>query len=220
MKMGLGIAFLPCHDGDRFKNANDFYDRCSKDVSVVERFSKVILEHEPNSDGTCIVKFENGNRDKLTVDQIQSLKYNPMPVGTMVTRKTDNKRGEIVAAPAEPTGEGTEVWKVKLARKNEDLCRSEFDIMEVTAASSASTAAPSQPKPVEDLPVPKKQKIEAAGLQMMGSPEAAAEAAVATLAQSSSGTKAEAMVKRCSHTAKKHFRVQKKVIKLGELYTS
>ena len=43
---------------------------------------------------------------------------------------------------------------------------------------------------------------------------------VATLAQSSSGTKAEAMVKHCSHTAKKHFRVQKKVIKLGELYTS
>ena len=31
------VAFLPCHDGDRFKNANDFYERCSKDVSVALR---------------------------------------------------------------------------------------------------------------------------------------------------------------------------------------
>ena len=100
-----------------------FYERCSKDVSVAdpERFLKVILEDEPNSDGTRVVKFESGDKDKLTVDQIQSLKYNPMPVGTVVTRKTDKKRGKIVAAPAEPTGEGAEVWKVKVARKNDRL---------------------------------------------------------------------------------------------------
>ena len=101
-------------------------------VADAVRFSKVILEDEPNSDGTCIVKFESGDKDKLTVDQIQSLKYNPMPVGTVVMRKTDKKRGKIVAAPAEPTGEGTEVWKVKVGTKNEHLCRNEFDIVEVT----------------------------------------------------------------------------------------
>ena len=75
-KREMIVAFLPCHDGDRFKNTNGFYERCSKDVSVAdpERFLKVILEDEPNSDGTRIVKFESGDKDKLTADQIQSLK--------------------------------------------------------------------------------------------------------------------------------------------------
>ena len=54
------VAFWPNAQGDRFKNANNFYERCSKDVNVADavRFSKVILEYEPNSDGTRIVKFE------------------------------------------------------------------------------------------------------------------------------------------------------------------
>ena len=43
-----------------------------------------------------------------------------MPVGTLVTRETGMKRGRIVGAPAEPTGEGTEVWKVRVGTENED----------------------------------------------------------------------------------------------------
>ena len=33
----MTVAFLPCHDGDHFKNADDFYESCSKGVSVAPR---------------------------------------------------------------------------------------------------------------------------------------------------------------------------------------
>ena len=64
----------------------------------------------------------------------------------MVTRKTDNRGGKIVAAPAEPTGEGAEVWKVKVGKTNEDLCRSDFDIGEV--AGKISKRPRGNPMPV------------------------------------------------------------------------
>ena len=97
----------------------------------------------------------------MTVDQIQSLKYNPMPVGTVVTKKTDKKRGKVVGAPAEPTGEGTEVWKVKVGTKNEHLCRNEFDIVEVTKLQKQPKKA--QHKQEKQLKAPRRGASAASG---------------------------------------------------------